>query len=279
MLENALHILSASIGEGGVRLVLFLGVLSLFLILESCYPKRKVDHFFSKRRINNISLSLINTIILRLFSFLLATQAALFATTHEVGLLNLDFFNELPNAAAIIGAVICLDFIIYWQHRLFHTLPILWKFHRVHHSDQQLDSTSALRFHTIEILLSMLIKSSVVMSLGCPVAAVVAFEILLSTCAIFNHSNLRIPLKTEASLRLILITPDIHRIHHSQQLEDSNQNFGFSVSLWDRLFNSFREQSSENDKHNRDNYPLGVKDLSEQQCISLAALIKQPFHK
>ena len=225
--------------EGTIRLSIFLGMLILMGALEALFPARKRLQKRASRWVTNLGLVIIDTLAIRLLFPIIAVGAALWAQTQGWGVLNLV---AMPNWAAIIMAVIILDMMIYWQHVAFHRIPILWRLHKVHHADRDLDASSGLRFHPVEIVISMLYKMVVVVLLGAPVLAVIIFEILLNACALFNHANVRLPRWVERPLRLVMVTPALHRIHHSVIERETNTNFGFSVIWWDKIFKSYTDK-------------------------------------
>lgn len=223
-----------------LRLSVFLGLLGLLMAAERLWP-RKTLRLGLSRWPANLAMVLIGSALLRLMAVLstalLAVGAAAQAQAAGSGLLRLI---AMPEWLAVLLGVLLLDALIYAQHRLFHRLPWLWRIHRMHHADVDFDVTTALRFHPLEIALSMLIKVAAVWLLGVPVVAVVLFEILLNGCAMFNHANLRLPLAVDRPLRYLLVTPDMHRVHHSLHADEHHRNFGFCLALWDRLFGSYR---------------------------------------
>lgn len=227
--------------EGTLRLSIFLGVLILMGTLEAMFPAHERLQKRSSRWVTNIGLVIIDTLAIRLLFPIIAVGAALWAQTQGWGVLNLVV---LPNWISVILAVIILDMMIYWQHVAFHKIPWLWRLHKVHHADRDLDATSGLRFHPVEIVISMVYKMIVVVALGAPVLAVIIFEIILNACALFNHANVRIPLLIERPLRKIMVTPALHRIHHSVIERETNTNFGFSVIWWDKIFRSYTDTPS-----------------------------------
>jgi sterol desaturase/sphingolipid hydroxylase (fatty acid hydroxylase superfamily) len=263
--------------EGAIRITIFAAFLSAFFIIENALPDRTKNNNlkFWTRVANNLSFSAINTVMLRLLPFLLATNAALFAEQHQIGLLNLIQAKETAPLWLILLCVAGLDLAIYWQHRLFHKIPWLWRLHRVHHSDTHLDTTSALRFHPAEIFLSMLIKTSLTLLLGLPFIAIVIFEITLNASAIFNHANIRLPRLLDNIARKIIVTPAMHRIHHSTIMSDSNSNFGFCLSCWDRIFHSYTEKS----RSPSPIFELGVKGLAKEQTYGLKRMLLQPLQE
>ena len=226
--------------EGTLRLSIFLGVLILMGALEAAFPARERVQTRTARWTTNLGLVIIDTLAIRLLFPVIAVGAALWAETQGWGVLNLI---TLPTWAAVFITVILLDMMIYWQHVAFHRIPILWRLHKVHHADRDLDASSGLRFHPVEIVISMVYKMIVVVALGAPVIAVIIFEILLNACALFNHANVRLPRWIERPLRLIMVTPALHRIHHSVIERETNTNFGFSVIWWDKIFKSYTDKA------------------------------------
>ncbi|MDA3833543.1 MAG: sterol desaturase family protein, partial [Spirochaetales bacterium] len=200
---------------------------------EVIAPRRRLVASKAVRWVNNIGLVVLNSFVLRLLFTAAAVGVASFASAHGWGLLN---YYPTPFALAVIVSVITLDLMIYLQHVMVHAVPALWRFHRVHHADPDFDVTTGARFHPIEIILSMLIKFAAIAVLGPPVLAVIIFEVLLNATAMFNHSNVRMPVSIDKVLRLFVVTPDMHRVHHSVEDDEANSNFGFNLPWWDRLF-------------------------------------------
>ncbi|KZX78049.1 hypothetical protein A3715_10990 [Oleiphilus sp. HI0009] len=255
-----------------IRLSVFgLCLMSLSLI-EHLIPARQSGKNNPRHFVENISLTGLTSLALQIVPVVLAANIALLNESWQIGIFYLISDNNNQLAIIVIVSVIILDFIIYWQHRVFHRVPILWKLHRVHHSDPSLNASSALRFHPFELLLSTLIKSTVVLVFGIPFAAIVIFEIALNAFALFNHSNIRFTPRTENVLRKILITPSIHRVHHSIHHADHDQNFGFSVVFWDRLFGTYKSESSLG-RH----YSIGSNEMTNENCKGFYRLLKQPF--
>ena len=224
--------------EAQIRLSIFLGMLILMGALEAFFPARDRLQTRSRRWSTNLGLVVIDTLAIRFLFPVIAVGAALWAQGKGWGVLNLI---ALPNWVTIIIAIMILDMMIYWQHVAFHRVPIFWRLHKVHHADRDLDASSGLRFHPVEIILSMAYKMVIVVCLGAPVLAVIIFEILLNGCAIFNHANVRLPKWLERPLRQILVTPALHRIHHSVIERETNSNYGFSVIWWDKIFRSYTD--------------------------------------
>jgi len=222
--------------ESLLRLGLFIGIFAIIALWERLAPRRSEAMQRQRRWRSNLLLVAINSLLVRL---LIPVGAAGFAAQQQWGLLH---WLDLPALLSIALAVVLLDGIIYWQHRLFHRIPLLWRLHRVHHADTHLDVSSGLRFHPVEILLSMVIKIAAVVVLGVDPVAVLMFEVLLNGMAMFNHGNVRLPLPTDRWLRLLVVTPDMHRIHHSILSNEYNRNFGFNLSCWDRIFASYCDQ-------------------------------------
>ena len=225
--------------EKSIRMGFFFGVLALMALWEVLAPRRTLTVSKPLRWINNIGLVFFNSFLLRLVFPAAAVGMAAFTTEHGWGLFN---HLDIPFWPAVVLSVVAMDFIIYLQHMLVHAVPVLWRLHRVHHADLDYDVTTGARFHPIEILISMLIKFATIIVLGAPVVAVVIFEVLLNAMAMFNHGNVRLPQGLDRVLRLLVVTPDMHRVHHSVEADEANSNFGFNLSLWDRLFGTYREQ-------------------------------------
>ena len=225
--------------EVTIRLSFFFGVFAVMAIWEMIAPRRALTVSKTVRWVNNLGLVFFNSFILRLLFPAAAVGVAVFAQSHGWGLLN---YYELPFLLAIVISVIAMDFIIYLQHVMVHAIPLLWRLHRVHHADLDYDVTTGARFHTLEIILSMLIKFATIIVLGPPVVAVVIFEVALNAFAMFNHSNVGLPKSLDTFLRWFIVTPDMHRVHHSVEDDETNSNFGFNLTWWDRLFGTYREQ-------------------------------------
>ncbi|MBE7636461.1 sterol desaturase family protein [Sneathiella sp. P13V-1] len=224
--------------EPTIRLVFFFGTLALVALWEILSPRRELRVTKWWRWANNLGLTFLNSFILRIAFPILAVGMAALAAENGWGLLNII---NLPLWASVIIAVIVQDLIIYGQHVIFHHVPILWRLHKMHHADPDYDVTTGARFHPIEICLSMGIKLGVVFLLGPPVIAVIIFEILLSSMAMFNHANATLPGPIDKIVRLFVVTPDMHRVHHSAYYPEFNHNFGFNLSIWDRIFGTYKK--------------------------------------
>lgn len=225
--------------EPVIRLSFFLGTFAVVGLWEVLAPRRALTVSKALRWASNLGLVVLNTVVLRLVFPLAAVGVAAFAAENGWGLIN---HFQVPFWLAVPLAVIAMDFVIWLQHVMVHAVPLLWRLHRVHHADLDYDVTTGARFHPIEIILSMLIKFATIVVLGPPVVAVVIFEVLLNATAMFNHGNIRLPAAVDRVLRWVVVTPDMHRVHHSIEDDETNSNFGFNLTWWDRLFGTYREQ-------------------------------------
>lgn len=225
--------------EAFLRLVFFLGIFCGMVLWERFSPRRSLTQNRTTRWLNNIGLVAFNTLLVRLLFPAAAVGAAVYAEAKGWGLLRQA---ALPEWVAGITAIAVLDLVIYLQHVLFHKVPFFWRFHRMHHTDLDIDVTSGTRFHPVEILISMGIKIGTVVLLGAPVWSVIAFEILLNGTAMFNHSNILIAFEKDRVLRRIVVTPDMHRVHHSVIIKETDSNYGFNFPWWDRFFGTYRAQ-------------------------------------
>ena len=256
--------------EQAVRLSVFTGVLLLVAIWEIISPRRPLVDDKGRRWFANLSLVVIDTAAARLLLPILPVGVAQIAEARDWGL-----FHQLdtPLWFSILLTMMVLDFIIYLQHVTFHRIPILWRIHRMHHTDLDLDVTSGNRFHPIEIMISMLIKMAAVILLGAPPQAVLAFEVVLNACAMFNHGNIRLPAAIDRTLRQVLVTPDMHRVHHSIIPRETNSNYGFNLSWWDRICGTYRPQPEKGHLE----MTIGLKEYRDPQQLSLLRLLVQPF--
>ncbi len=240
-------------------------------IWEIISPRRELSISKPLRWLNNLGIVALNTIILRLIFPAAAVGIAAFAETQGWGIFN---YLEFPFWFAVIASVIIMDGVIYIQHVLVHAIPILWRLHRVHHADLDFDVTTGSRFHPIEIILSMLIKFATILILGLPIVAVVIFEVLLNATSMFNHANVRIPLSIDRVLRLFIVTPDMHRVHHSVEDDETNSNFGFNFPWWDRLFGTYRDQP----RAGHEQMTIGINTYRDRKhCTLLPGMLTLPF--
>jgi sterol desaturase/sphingolipid hydroxylase (fatty acid hydroxylase superfamily) len=257
--------------EPAMRLGFFVGVFALMAIWEIAAPRRVLSAPKAPRWANNIGLVAFNTLLLRLLLPTAALGVAAYVQDHGWGLLN---YLELGIVASTLIAVVLLDLVIYLQHVMVHALPVLWRLHRVHHADLDYDLTTGARFHPLEILLSMLIKFAAIVALGPPLVAVVIFEIVLNAMAMFNHGNVRLPTGADRVLRLLLVTPDMHRVHHSIEDDETNSNFGFNLSCWDRLFGTYRAQP----RAGHEGMTIGIAGFRDPaQVLRLPGMLALPF--
>jgi sterol desaturase/sphingolipid hydroxylase (fatty acid hydroxylase superfamily) len=252
-----------------IRLAFFLGVLAVMAAWEVAAPRRRREIPRLLRWTNNLGVVVVDTIAVRLTFPIVAVGLALLAEQRGWGLLNA---LAVPAWIAVPVSVIALDLVIYLQHVMFHAVPALWRLHRMHHADLEFDVTTGLRFHPIEILLSMGLKLAVVVALGPPAIAVLIFEVLLNATAMFNHSNIRIPLGLDRMLRWIVVTPDMHRVHHSIHPAETNSNFGFNLPWWDRLLGTYRPQP----KDGHDTMTIGIEQFRTRRDLWLDRMLIQP---
>lgn len=252
-----------------LRLGVFLALLAVLAIAERAWPCRG-DAALRPRQATNLALMLLDTALVRVLFPFLAVAWAQQVSAQSFGLLPL---LGLPSWAALVLAFLLLDLAIYWQHRLFHRLPLLWRLHRVHHCDIAFDVSLAVRFHPLEVVASMLIKFAVIAAIGAPAWAVLAFEIALSAGSLFTHADLRLPAAVERRLRWLLVTPDLHRVHHSVRRVETDSNFGFHLSCWDRLFGSFCSRPAQP----QETMPIGLSQFRAPREQGLLALLGNPF--
>lgn len=258
--------------EPTIRLGFFLGVFGVMAVWEVFAPRRARSFSRWVRWPSNLAIVGINNLLLRVLLPTTAVGLALTGGEKGWGLLNQ---LDLPQWAAITLSVIALDLVVYLQHVMFHAVPALWRLHRVHHADLDLDVTSGSRFHPLEIFLSMGIKFTVIVALGAPPLAVLIFEILLNATAMFNHSNARMPGGVDRLLRWLVVTPDMHRVHHSILPQETNSNFGFNVPWWDRLFGTYANQPA----HGHEGMTIGIGQFRTARDLWLDRLLWQPFRK
>lgn len=256
--------------EGPIRLGIFAGVLVTMALLEWLLPRRQLTLGRGRRWFANLAIVVVDTLALRLLFPVLAVGAAVAAQASGWGLFNLI---GLPVWLEVMLAVLALDLLIYWQHRLFHVVPLFWRMHRMHHADNDIDVTTGLRFHPLEIVVSMLIKLAAIWLLGPAAVAVLIFEVLLNGTAMFNHANIRLPLGLDRVLRFIVVTPDMHRVHHSVHRDETDSNFGFNLPWWDHLFASYRDQP----RDGHDGMRIGLPAWRGVVCAHLGWMLLLPF--
>lgn len=261
-----------------IRLYIFLGLLLLFLLWESVFPRRSQGRLL-KNRVCNLSLSALNSLIISLIPVSAAAMAEVIGGVGAAGdsingfgiLLRLD----MNNTVRFVLSIIILDLVIYFQHLVFHSIPLFWQVHKVHHADTTLNVTSAVRFHPIEIILSFGIKISTIILFGISAEAVLLFELLLNGCAMFNHACIKLPPGLDRIIRSFLVTPDMHRIHHSVRLRETNRNFGFCLSFWDRIFGTYRKDPIQDQTV----FKLGMSCYRNLEEISIIKCLLMPFDR
>lgn len=258
--------------EAVIRTGFFLLLFAVIAISEMVGPRRPLIVKKSLRWFGNISIHLVNSLLPRLLFPILPVGMALLWAQKGWGLLNIV---PLPEAVAVLVSVLMLDLLIYAQHVLFHRVRFFWRLHRMHHTDHDLDLTSALRFHPLEIVVSLLIKMAAIALLGPPALAVLIFEVLLNGMAMFNHGNFRIPERPDRLLRRIVVTPDMHLVHHSTVRQESDRNFGFNFSWWDRFFGTYQAEPSAG----REGMIIGLTGFRDVRYARFWKMILNPFEK
>ena len=257
--------------EVPIRLGFFFGIFGVMALWEIVSPRRRLRTSKAIRWTNNLGLVFFNSFVLRLVFPAAAVGMAVFAGDQGWGLFN---YMDTPFWVAVVVSVVVMDFFIWLQHVMVHAVPVLWRLHRVHHADLDFDVTTGARFHTLEILLSMLIKFAVIVLLGPPVLAVVLFEVVLNATSMFNHGNVRLPETLDRYLRLIVVTPDMHRVHHSVEDDETNSNFGFNLPWWDRLLGTYRAQP----RAGHEDMTIGIRTFrADKWCSWLPGMLTIPF--
>jgi sterol desaturase/sphingolipid hydroxylase (fatty acid hydroxylase superfamily) len=256
-----------------VRLAAFLAVLAVVALCEIAAPRRVLWLSRARRWPANLGIAVLNTLLLRVLFPFAAVGVAGFAQTHDVGLLNHFDLGFWPSMAVTL---LILDFAVWLQHVLLHAVPALWRLHRVHHADLEFDVTTGSRFHPLEMVLSALLKFAVILALGPPLLAVLVFEVLLNATSMFNHGNFRLPSALDRVLRWIVVTPDMHRVHHSVEVDETNSNFGFNLPWWDRLFGTYRAAP----RAGHDGMTIGLaEDRDPAEVETLIGMIMLPFRR
>lgn len=256
--------------EAAIRLLFFVSTFAFIAIWEHLSPRRPLTTSKKLRWITNLGIISLNPLVTRLAFPVLAVGMALKAQKAGWGLLN---NCDLPYPLDLVIGIVVLDLVIYLQHVMFHAVPVLWRLHMVHHADLDYDLTTGLRFHPLEITLSTAIKLAAVAALGIPEAAVLIFEILLNGLAMFNHGNIHISLKIDRILRYLIVTPDMHRVHHSVVLRECNSNYGFNLPWWDRLFGTYCAQPDKG----HDGMVIGLSQYRVPEKLTLLRLLLLPF--
>lgn len=256
--------------EPAIRLSAFAGIFAAMALWELLAPRRSQAIGRLRRWPGNIGIVVLDTLLVRLVFPTAAVGVALLAQTYGWGVFHA---LEAPAWLAVIASVILLDLAIYLQHVLFHAVPVLWRLHRMHHADLEFDVTTGARFHPLEILLSMAIKLGVVVALGTPAVAVLIFEVVLNATSMFNHGNVKIPRRFDRVLRWLVVTPDMHRVHHSVVPRETNSNFGFNLPWWDRLCGTYRAQPAAG----HDGMTIGIEQFRAPRELRLDRMLLQPF--
>lgn len=255
-----------------IRFCFFFGILILMAAWELVAPRRPLTTSKSSRWLSNLGIVAIDTLAVRLILSAQAVGMALFVEAHGWGILNNVI---LPPWMKIIFGVLGLDLVIYLQHAMFHALPLFWRLHRMHHTDLDFDVTTGIRFHPLKILLSMGIKMAAVAVLGPSAIAVILFEVLLNATSMFNHGNVRLPKEIDRVLRLLVVTPEMHRVHHSVVIKEYNSNFGFNFPWWDRLMGTYQAQPMKG----HEGMTIGLSQYRDPKRLTLPWLLIQPFFK
>jgi len=255
--------------EATLRLGVFGGVLAVMAVAEVVAPRRpNVER--RRRWPINLGIVALDTALARLLLPGIAVGAAAWAGGRGVGLFNVV---DVPSWVPIVVSMLLFDLAIYGQHVVFHKVPLLWRLHRVHHTDLAFDVTTGVRFHPFEILISLIYKAALAIALGAPPEAVVLFEVVLSAASLFNHGNVRLPGGLDAVLRLLIVTPDMHRVHHSAIRDETDSNFGFSISVWDRLFGTYRAKPAKG----IDGMTIGLEDFKDPARLGFGQLLVLPY--
>lgn len=256
--------------ESLIRLSVFLGLFTLMAILETVMPRRARSFDRKIRWIGNLGILVLSALLARLILPWVPVGVAIYAQTNSIGLFHYLKFEGIDS---LVAGVFVLDFMIYLQHVVMHKTPILWRLHRLHHADLDYDVTTGIRFHPIEIILSLLYKMSIILIFGIDPVSVVIFEVILNGMAMFNHANFKLPLFLDRVLRLVVITPDVHRIHHSSIQAETDSNYGFNICWWDRLFGTFSAQP----KLGHEGMEIGLSYYRDESQLKLPQMLTQPF--
>ena len=256
--------------EPAIRLGCFFGILIVMALWEFAAPRRTRSYARWQRWPSNLGMVFLNSALVKLVFPFAAVALAAGGEARGWGLLNAI---ALPFWLKVVAAVVVLDFAIYLQHVLVHAVPALWRLHRMHHADLDFDVTTGARFHPVEILLSMGVKFMVISALGAPALAVLVFEVVLNATAMFNHANVRLPVRVDRILRLFVVTPDMHRVHHSVVARETNSNFGFNLPWWDRLFGTYRAQPAAG----HEAMIIGIEQFREPRELWLDRMLIQPL--
>ncbi len=256
--------------ESTIRLVFFIGILTPLALWEFLSPRRDLTTSKAVRWCGNMGIAILNTVALRALFPVLAVDLAFMAGRNSWGILN---HYRAPFWCAIVIGVIALDLVIYLQHILFHTVPVFWRLHMVHHADLDVDVSTGLRFHPVEIILSMGVKMAAVAAIGPQAVSVIIFEVVLNATSLFNHGNILLPYGLDTVIRLFVVTPDMHRVHHSVTIRETNSNFGFNFPWWDRLFGTYRAQPAAG----HEGMAIGLSQFRDAARLTLPWMLVLPF--
>lgn len=253
-----------------IRLGSFAAVLAVMSWLESVFPRRALTAPRLRRSLNNLGMAAFSTFVARIIFPMLPVTVAFYCQKNAVGLFHLF---DMPYWLSFASTIVLLDMAVWFQHLVFHKYLILWRIHRMHHADVDIDASTGVRFHPMEIVISFAYKICLIFLFGTPPEAVVAFEVLLNCCAVFNHANVRIPVSLDAWLRLLIVTPDMHRVHHSTDMREASTNYGFNFPWWDRLFGTYTAQP----KLGHDGMKIGLNIFRDSRYISAIQMLAIPF--
>ena len=256
--------------EAAIRLGFFFGVLVLMAAWEAATPRRERTQTRALRWTSNLGIVVVNTLLVRLLFPVLPVALALIADDRGWGLFNIV---DAPTWLTVVVSVVLLDLLIYGQHVFVHFVPVLWRLHRMHHADLDIDVTTGARFHPLEIIFSILIKMAAVAVLGAPAAAVLIFEVALNATSMFNHANVKLPAGLDRVLRWVVVTPDMHRVHHSVIKTETDSNFGFNLPWWDRIFGTYNDQP----QAGHDGMTIGLPIFRDPGWLRLYRMVAQPF--
>ena len=264
-----------SFSEGTVRLSVFLIIFFAMALFEMLAPRRPLTYGRGYRWFTNLAIIVLDSLVVRLLFPAAAVGIAVWSSENQIGLYYMLTGTGMAPPLWFYGLLvfIFMDFAIWAQHLIFHKVPIFWRFHKMHHSDPDIDITTAIRFHPVEIILSMLIKAAIIVVLGAPALAVFLFEVVLNGTAMFNHSNVRLPLSVDRILRIFIVTPDMHRVHHSIIHTETDSNYGFNLSIWDRMFRTYCAQP----KLGHDDMSIGLSECQNDKPTRLAWCLWFPF--
>ncbi len=256
--------------ESLIRLGSFVAILAMMFWSEGAFPKRALSAPRLRRYLNNLAMGGMSTLAVRIFLPVLPMGVALYCSANQYGLLH-QF--AVPYWDACILTILLLDFAVWLQHMLFHKVRALWRVHRMHHADVDIDASTAVRFHPIEIVLSFAYRGILVFILGAPAAAVLVFDVLINCCAVFNHANVSLPPALDRWLRLFVVTPDMHRVHHSTDMREANTNYAFNFPWWDRMFGTYKAHPDKG----HENMSIGLNIFRDAKYVSAIRMLAMPF--